>query len=788
MVSSLDRKLVRDLLGMKGQMAAIILVMTCGVATFVMQQSVVRSLQEAMDQYYERYRFAEVFAGVKRAPNSLAERVAEIPGVAAVQARVTIDVTLDVPGLREPATGRLISVPDRRAPMLNDLHLRRGRYIEPTGRGEVIVGEAFAEKHGIEPGRQIAAVINGRWQKLTVVGVALSPEYIYAIRPGELIPDDKRFGIFWMGRTELEAAYNMQGAFNDLALTLTPGASEPEVIRRLDRLTEPYGGLGAHGRREQTSHTYVSDEIRQQRATAIVAPSIFLSVSALLLNVVLGRLIRTQREQIAALKALGYSKWEIGSHYLKMVLAVASVGCLLGTLIGARLAQEILKLYAEFFRFPVFALKMDVDIVALAILVTAGASVAGTFGSVRSAMRLPPAEAMRPEPPAAYRPTVLERMGLQWLFSPAVRMILRQLERNPWRTFFSAVGIALATSILVMGSFIQDAVDFLIEFQFFVANRQEVTVSFIEPVPARALSSVRHLPGVIYAEPYRAVPVRLRAGSRERRLGIMGIEPNPELARLLDEGGREVPLPPEGLLVSEALAQLLDVRVGDELTVEVMEGERPTRRVPLAGTIADFSGLSAYMDRRALHRLMREEDRISGAYLEVDPARQDELYNLLKGTPRVAGVTVQMAALESFKDTIAKSLLISRAVNTAFAVIIAFGVVYNCARIALSERSRELATLRVIGFTRGEISMILLGEMAVLTLAAIPPGLVAGYGFCWLMVTGLATETQRMPLVVYPSTFGFATVVVLIAATVSGLIVRRRLDRLDLVAVLKTKE
>jgi putative ABC transport system permease protein len=773
---------------MKGQAVAICLVMACGVATFIMSRSAYISLQGAQEAYYERYRFADVFAGVKRAPNDLRERIAAIPGVARVQTRVVVDVTLDVPGRAEPAVGRLVSVPERRTPGLNDLHLRRGRWVEAGRGGEVLVSEGFADANRLNPGDTLRAVINGRLQQLRVVGVALSPEYIFSISPGDLIPDNKRFGIFWMGYEELASAFDMRGAFNDVALTLTPGASEAEARRRIDRLTAPYGGLGAIGRADQLSNRFLTAELRGLRGTALVAPSIFLAVAAFLLNVVLSRQINTQREQIAALKAFGYSGREVGWHYLKLVLVLVAVGAALGTVAGAWLGYQLTRLYARFYQFPVFAYRLDAQVVLLALVISGGASVLGTLGAVRRAARLPPAEAMRPEPPASFKPTVVERLGFGRLLSPATRMILRQIERHPVKTLFSVLGIATATGVLVLGNFMGDAVDNVIETQFSLTEREDVTVTFVEPMPGRALHELEHLPGVRWCEPFRSVAARLRAGHRSRQIGVLGLDPDARLRRVMDVYRRPVPLPPDGVVLSETLAASLGVRAGDMLTVEVLEGERPVRELPVRALLADFAGLAAYLDLGALHRLMREDRVLSGAYLAVDPRQLPTLYAQLKKTPRVAGVAVKRSMLDNFNATVAKNLLIMKFFNVLFAVIIACGVVYNGARIALAERSRELATLRVIGFTRLEISAIFLGELAVLTLAAIPIGFVFGHGFARLMISAQDAELFGMPLVVYRSTYGFAAAVVLAAAVVSGLVVRRRLDHLDLVAVLKMKE
>jgi putative ABC transport system permease protein len=787
-MTALNRKLLRDLAQMRGQAIAIALVIGCGVATFVMSLTTYRSLSRMQAVYYERYRFGDIFTGLKRAPNSLAERIAEIPGVARVQTRVVVEVVLDVPRMVEPAVGRLVSIPDRQMPGLNDLHLRRGRYIEPGRRGEVLVNEAFAEAHGIVPGHRVRAVINQQMQELVIVGIALSPEYVYQIRAGDIFPDNRRYGIFWMSRTELAPAYDMEGAFNDVALAMMPGGSQPEIIRRLDAITEKYGGLGAYGRADQVSNRYVSNELVQLRAMALIPPVIFLSVAAFLLNIALNRTISTQRDQIATLKAFGYASSEIGRHYLAFALLIAMAGVAVGTGVGLWLGEGLTNMYRQFFRFPVHDYQISPGVLLLALVIGSAAGTLGVIGAVRRAIKLPPAEAMRPEAPAKYRPSLSERLGWQRFFSQTSRITLRELERRPLRAILSTVGIALAIAIVVLGSFSKDMVDYLTEFQFHIAQRQDFNVGFVEPATGSAHYELANLRGVLQAEPFRSVPVRLRSGHRTRRIAIMGLERSRDLFRVIDMDLRRMDLPEDGLLLSKSLGDVLGVKAGDQIRVEVLEGERPVREITVTGLMKDFSGTSAYMELGALNRFLREGRVISGGFLRVDAAQTDEFYRQVKNTPRIGSVTSQKAALASFEEILAENMLRMRFFNVLFGSIIAFGVVYNTARITLSERSRELATLRVIGFTRAEISRILLGEIGTLTLVAIPFGLIAGFGLTVVTVAALQTETQQFPLVVSSATFAFAVTVTLVATVFSAFVVRKRLDHLDLVAVLKAQE
>ena len=791
-LSALDRKLLRDLLQMKGQSLAIALVIGVGVAMFVMYRSTFDALTTIRAAFYEQARFARVFANAKRAPEGLSRRVAAIPGVAAAETRVVADVTLDLPGLDEPAMGRLVSLPAGRAPRLNAVTLVSGRTLGalPAGasRDEVLVAESFALAHGLMPGDTLAATLNGRRRRLTIVGVALSPEYVFSVRPGDLLPDPDRFGVLWMEREALAAAFDLEGSFNDLSLALAPGASEDEVIARLDRLLAPYGGTGAIPRSLQTSHWYLDNELTQLANVGSFLPMLFLGVAAFLLNVVVARVVAVQREQIAALKALGYANRALAAHYAKMSLAIAALGAAGGVALGAWLGAGLTAIYGELYRFPATVYTLPPGRVVQAVAVALTAAILGAVGGVRRAVTLPPAEAMRPEPPADYRESLLERIGLRRLLPPAARMILRNLGRRPGRTAVAVGGIAVAGALVILGSSLRDGIAVLLDEQLGVIQRQDATVTFTEPASARAVHELARIPGVVRVEPFRAVPARLRAGHRARRVSIDGLAAGAELRRVVDASGRVVDLPPAGLVLSSALAGILGVEAGDLVTVEVLEGARPVRRLPVVRLVEEHMGTAAYLDLGAVHRLLRDGRTLSGAYLEIEPSAAPAVYRRLKDTPRVAAVARSEAFLQSFHENFARNLEIMVSFTLGFAVLIAFGVVYNSARISLAERSRELASLRVLGFRQSEVSLLFLGELAAVTLAALPLAALFGYGLSAWALAAFETELYRFPVALARRTFAMAELTLIVSALVSGLVVRRRLDRLDLVAVLKTRE
>ncbi len=788
MLTALDLKLFRDIGKMKGQMIAVSVVMACGLAMMIMSRSLILSLESTRDAYYEGNRFAEVFCGVKRAPNALRPRLAEIAGVAAVDTRVTGSAKLDIPGLAEPADATVISLPDDRPQQLNLLYLRRGRLPEVGRADEIVIGEAFALAHGFEPGNQIDATIYGARQRLKIVGIALSPEYVFEARPGETLPDNKRFGIFWMNERDVANAFQLDGAFNNVLVDVAPGGDAAGVMAELDRVLAPYGGLVAYGRRDHPSATRLDDELRVLHALSFAFPAVFLSIAAFMSSAVLTRLIRLQREQIAQLKAFGYSSFQVGVHYLKFAGVIVALATVVGGSAGMLLGSGVVQVYHRFFKFPELHFHPNWPMFGIAFTVSAGAAFLGVIGAVLQAVRLPPAEAMRPEPPAEFRPSVLEKIGFAKLVSTTFRMALRNLERRPWQAFFTAFGLALATGIPIVPGAMGDGINYLLSVQWDVAQRQNVTVNLIEPGSASTLNDIRSLPGVMTAEPFRSVPARLRFGHHSRRLGVTGVPRDAYLNRLLDDKERTVELPPDGLLVSAKLAEILGARVGDRIILEVQEGRRPVLEATIQGTITDYAGIGAYMEIGALRRLMREGGTVSGAYLSVDTNRWDDFLKEVKGAPRIAGMGIKEAVRASFKKSTADMIGKITGIYFMFAIIVSFGVVYNSARIALSERSRDLATLRVIGFTRREVASVLISELAILTMAAIPIGLWIGSQLASAIVHTASTESVRLPLVLSPHTFAMAVIVVLCSSTLSFAVVGLRLAKLDLLGVLKARE
>jgi putative ABC transport system permease protein len=660
--------------------------------------------------------------------------------------------------------------------------------LSPWAHDEVLVSEAFAQAHRLQPGDRLRATLYGRTQWFSIVGLAVSPEYVYQIKPGAMFPDYERYAIVWTSRRALEAALDMSGAFNQLTVRLAPGANEKDTQSAIDRLLAKSGGRGAHGRMEQLSYRFLYEEFRQLGTMTRLFPSIFLAVAAFLLNVVLTRLVATQRDQIAILKAFGYSTWAVALHYALIVSLIGLLGAVMGVAGGAWMGTRLANMYQLYFRFPFLEFHLSVAVVLAGIGVSLLAALLGTARAVLAAARLPVADAMRPEAPEHFRRSPIEYLGLQRWLSQPTRIIFRQLDRRPVKALLTILGLALAGAILMMARFQEGSINHMVELQYRLSQQHDLSASFIEAAPRRAANELAALPGVQRAEGVRNVPVRLKADQRSVQTSILGLASDSQMRRPVDAQLRRIELPEEGLVINDYLARKLGVAVGDWLWVEVLEGRQATLRLPVTQLVNEPLGLQAYMNLDALNHALGDGDVVSGVLLTVEDGAEASVLQQLDRRPRVVGSESRLASISALYKSIAQMTGLFTWISLLMGTVINFGVVYNSARIALAERGRELASLRVLGFTQGEVSYILLGEQALLVLVSIPLSFAAGYGLSWFMAYNLQSDLYRVPVHIPGAAYAHAALITVVSALLSALAVRRRIRALDLIAVLKTRE
>lgn len=787
-IPAIHLKLLREMARLKGQVATIAMVLAGGLTCFIALRGTYASLATACVSYYDSSGFAHVFAPLKRAPDSLTGRIERIAGVAIVQTRIVQPITLPLEGMARPAYARLISLPAEQA-SINRLHLEAGR-LPLRGRGdEVALLSSFAKAHGLGVGDRLPAVIHGKLKKLRITALVLSPEYVYAIRPGALIDDPARFTALWMDHATLAAAYRLEGSFNDVVLRLAPGASDVAVRAALDRMLTPYGGAGAISRDDQISNRIVTQELNQLRALAGMVPAVFLGVTAFLVNLVLGRLIRLQRAEIAALKAIGYRNRELAVHYLGLVFCVLVPGSALGVFGGQLLGSRVFALYAALFRFPSQRFTISFALAGAGIVISALAAAAGALLAVRAAVRLPPAEAMRPPAPAQYRRGLAERLRLGPLLGTSGLMMLRELERRPLRTLLSSLGIAGAVALLVLGRFGIDSLDSYLLNTYQREQRHSLAVTFVDPVAPRVVHEIGRIEGVIRAEGLRQIGARASHDHRQRDVLVLGLPEGASLRRVIERSGRAVQVPEAGVLASRMLGQALDLRVGDRLELLLREGGQPHVRATIVGFVDDTTGLQVYAPARLLAAVQHDVGAVSSVLLQVDAQRVADVERQLRRSPFVIDISDLPDEVQRLREMNGSIMDVWTLVSVTLSACIIFGVVYNNARISLETQSRELSSLRVLGFSRREVSAILISALALEVGLAIPLGLLLGRVWgTYFMESSLDPEDMRWRVVIESSTYALSACVALLAAAASALWVRRSLDRLDLIAVLKTRE
>jgi putative ABC transport system permease protein len=788
LVSLLDRKLRRDIAAMRGQVLTIALLVAAGVAVFVGSVSTYVSLRAGCDEFYAAARFPQIFVTMKRAPLSIVARLNAIVGVVAVEPRIVREVIVDWPAASQPVSARMVSLSHAGDEQLARLHLRQGTAPEAGSAHRAAVNEAFAEANSVRPGENIRVLLNGKLESFQVSGIALSPEYIYAVKPGLPIPDDRLYAVLWVDRSAAEAAFDMKGAFNDAVVYLAPAADPQSVIEDLDRLLEPYGSVGAVERRDQPSNRFLEDELNQQKVMSITIPIVFLGVAAFLLNSALGRLVTAQREQVAALKALGFPTFTLTLHYLKLVIVIVLIGSALGIAGGFGFGKAMMASYHGFFRVPELPFNLAPWSAFAGIAISLAAGSLGVLTALQEVVGLAPAVAMRPAAPLGFRRSWIEAVLPGKAITARWMMMLRNMAGRPFRSALTVVGIAFAVPMMVLGIFWRDAIDEMVELQFHLVERGNTLITFQHPMDRAIIRDLTRLPGVLAVEGQRIVPIRLRAGHHGYLTSVIGLSPGDELRRPHDTALRPIAASPDGITLTRRLADRLEVGRGDIVTMEAMEGRRSKRDLPVTAIVDESIGMASYMDMDVLNHLTGEGAVVSAASMYVEPTALPSLGVAFKSLPTVESVTMKAYTLASFLEKIAGLVFVSAGILTAFAAIITVGVVYNSARTSLQERAWELASLRVLGFTRGEVASILFTEFAIETALAIPIGLWLSHRIIALIARFHSNDSFQIPPVIEPRTDLIAAGVVLAATAISTFVVRKRVDRLNMVAALKTRE
>jgi len=790
-ISAFHKKLFRTMFQSWPQSLGVIMVVLCGIAAYICIYSAYLNLSLTRDTYYAQNRFADFEILVERAPETAVYKLEGLPGVRQVRKRIVKDVNVDIDGVDEPRVGRLISMPARRAPVINDVVVLRGRYFEPGEQRVALLSEHFAAANGLDLGDRFQISVENKKYSLRIIGVGASPEYVYMIRNVQaLIPSPEGFGILWVPEEFAETALDMKSACNNIVGLVDNPDDLDVILDGADKLLDPYGVFAKTKREDQISNRFISDEIKGLSVSAKIVPTLFLGIAALILMILLNRMVRTERTQIGLMKAFGYSNWAVGFHYIEYGLLLAVAGCLGGFALGQWMAGGMINLYVQFYQFPILESRVYLDVMTRSMGITLFFATLGALTAAVQAARIHPAESMRAEAPRQVNKVWLEYLPFLWRrISFTWKMILRNISRNRFRSAVNCFGVAISLSLLLMGFFMTDSVSFGMEFQFRDVQREDVKISFQREQGRDVLHEVARFPHVRRAEGLLEYPFEIRAGWRKKDVVVIGIEKGAELQRVMNFDRKAFPLGDGGLVLAEGLARELGVGPGDRVTLEPLMGRiDQTYEVPVRAVAQLFVGTAAYMDHAALSRMLNENYAMTSALLRIEAGSRDELNKRLKDIGGISSVTFNDDAYQSIKDTLGQSMYITNTVLLVFAGVIAFSIIYNITAVSFSERQRELASLRVLGLSIGEVGGIMYIENVLMGLLGVALGVPLGVGICSLLVEAYSNDMFRLPFHIERRTYAISIMLTLSFVLLANLAARRKIRRLDLVEVLKERE
>lgn len=789
----LDRKLLREVRTHLGMLLAVTSIIAVGVTCLVTLASSYLNLTEAKTLYYAHCRMADFSIELKKVPLVELAPLAALPEVAEIRSRIQQYVTVDLDGVQEPLNGQVLSLPDRRQPIINDIVIRQGSYFTDRRDNEVIVNEAFARYHRLRPGQWIRLLLNNQQQELFVVGTAISSEFVYLLGSGAITPDPKRFGVFYIKQTYAEEAFDFKGSANQVLGRLSAAAhgSPREVLRRAEEMLSSYGVFTTTPLEDQLSNRFLSQEIQGLRSFAVITPCMFLTVAALVLNVLLSRLAQQQRAVVGTLKALGYSNLQVSWHFLKFGLTVGILGGVVGCVMGYWLAAGMTVLYRTFFQFPELHSRLRWDIYAAGTLISIGCAAAGSLRGSRAVLRLNPAEAMRPSPPRRGGAVFLERIGWLWRsLGSGWRMVLRNVLRSRLRTAACVFAAAMGSSVLVNGFMMQSSIEYMIDFQFRRIMRNDIELLFKDEQGQRALWEAARLSGVDLAEPTLSVACTFINGSHRKKGAVTGLMHNATLTIPRDLECRPIRIPDHGLAMSRNLAEALHVQRGDLVGMEPIKGQRRLQYVPVVEISDSYLGLSVYAEIRYLSRLIGEELAMTGVQLASDhnPEHLAALSRELKQLPALQAVTARADMIQTLEETVLKNQGIVIDLLALFAGVVFFGSIFNTSLVSLAERQREIATLRVLGYGPWEIGSLLFRESMITTVLGTVLGMPLGYWLTVAIAQAYASDLFRLPVVATPALWIKTMVFALGFGLLTHLLVQKQIHDMDWLDALKTQE
>jgi putative ABC transport system permease protein len=791
---SLDKKLLRELWKIKGQVLAVTSVIACGITMYIAFYSAFLNLELSRDTYYAKYRFHDFSIQMEKAPLNSVFKIQNLPGVRAVSGRVVKDVTVSLKDKDELIIGRIIGLDSRKKSIIDNIHLVSGRLLTPGETNVCLVDDKFLKANKLNTGDFITVTLNGRKQNLKIIGTAMSPEFIYAIRNAfEIIANPEKFGIIWVNDDWIDTAFNMKGFYNEIIGEVYEQDNLDNILDSAGKILDSYGVYSKVKRKDQISNFIINSKIDGIKGASKTVPVIFLMIASVILLIVISRLVKRERTFIGLLKAYGYTNLEISFHYIKFASVIGLIGGLMGIAFGEWLSFGLINIYAQSFTFPELQFKFYTSSAVIGVLISLTCSLISALIAVEGVVKIMPATAMKESISSLVSvKTPFERIKIVWdNVSFTNKIILRNVWRYPFRSAFTAVGVMLSTTILFLGYFMNDSMGFLVDYQFNKIQKEDIKITFYLERNIKAFYEALRFPNIKKAEPMLLYPFELKNKWHIKQSVIYGLKKQPQLFGLINSDGKEIEAPSYGILLSERIARELDVKKGSKLIIKPLMGKIDTEKeVIVAGTIKLYMGDGAYMNIDTLSNLLGNSTILNSILLKVDsPQDIPELNKIFKDIPAISSVELKKDVIDNFSKNIANSLSSMNVIFTIFAGIIAIAVIYNSTVINITEREREIASLQVLGFTESEVGRIVFNENIWLSLIGMFLGLPAGYLLCKVMTaTVYNTDLFRLPFYVSNRTYIICAFTMTFFVFMTNMYMKKRIAKIDLVEVLKTRE
>ncbi|BCZ44916.1 ABC transporter permease [Clostridium gelidum] len=784
----LFRNLLRDIKKSKGQFISILIIVVLGVTFYTAINSAFKNLSNSSSEYYSEYRLADIWVDLYSAPMGIKEKVDSIPNVKTATGRIIKDASINI--LEENATLRFITLPDIKKDIVNDVVIKSGRYFSEDDSNQCLLDEDFFKANNLNLGEYIYPIISGNKVKLKIVGCVKSPEFVYTLKDAsEIMADNKRFGIIYIKQSFGEAIFDFKGSINNLSIQISNGSDVKTVKDDVKKALKNYGVKNVIDREEQTSSKMISEKIKGLKSMGGTFPVIFFMVASVIIYIMMGRMVESQRTQIGVLKAVGFTNMQVLAYYMSYSAMIALIGSFIGSILGTYMGASMTKLYNQYFNLPLGGIKIYSEFVIPAFILTLFFCLFAGYHSCKAIFKIMPSEAMRQKSPESGKKIVIERINLIWInISYLGKIIVRNLFRYKKRALLTSLGVIFSSAILLVALSMGDSMDFMIQQQYGNIQNYDIKVKFSKLMSIEDLNNIKNITHIKELEPVLETGVEISNGWKHKDVGFTAQIKEPQMYKVEDKSGNAISLPQNGILISEKLANTLGIKVNDSVNIKFYFPGKEKKEMVVKGIIVQYLGLSTYTSMDNLNSILGEGTIASSAVLKLDNTNaENEVKDKLRNMPNVMSVDSKTDSLNALLKTMG-AMQASIGVYIMLAGILLIAVLYNIATINIFERQRELATLKVLGFSNNEVKKLIFNENYIIVIFGMIVGLPFGKWLGASLMASSSTDAYTIPYVVEFKTYIIAIILTLLFTAITNLTLMRKIKALDMIEVLKNKE